>query len=58
MENTESKLASEAIMAFEAMFARLDSTDGYYAWNEEAEEVRKALEKLEKIESSANSTVL
>ena len=35
---TNPSMASEAIKAFEAMSARLDSTDGYYAWNEEAED--------------------
>lgn len=58
MENDYNKMstASEAIKAFEAMFARLESTDGYYAWtwNEEAEEVRRALAKLEMIESTGS----
>lgn len=34
----------EVMRTFEAIASRLDSLDGYYAWNEEIETVRKALE--------------
>lgn len=32
------------MLTFEALAARLDSLDGKYAWNEEIEVIRKALE--------------
>lgn len=34
----------EVMKIFEALAARLDSLDGMYAWNEDIEIVRKALE--------------
>ncbi|AEC53212.1 hypothetical protein SCRM01_266 [Synechococcus phage S-CRM01] len=35
----------EVLAAFEAMAARLDSLDGMYAWNDEIDLIREALEK-------------
>lgn len=35
----------EIMLAFDALTARLDSLDGMYAWNDEIEMVREALEK-------------
>lgn len=35
---------NEVMRTFEALAARLNSLDGMYAWDEEIEEVRKALE--------------
>lgn len=34
----------DVMMTFEALAARLDALDGVYAWDEEIELVRKALE--------------
>lgn len=39
---------NEVMLSFEALAARLSSLDGMYAWDEEIEEVREALEALEK----------
>lgn len=36
---------NEVMLSFEALAARLSSLDGMYAWDEEIEEVREALEK-------------
>ncbi len=35
----------EIMLAFDALTARLDSLDGMYAWNDEIDMVREALEK-------------
>ena len=34
----------DVMMTFEALAARLDSLDGMYAWNNEIDLIRKALE--------------
>ena len=43
MENDFKK--EDVMLTFEALAARLDSLDGMYAWNEEIELIREALEK-------------
>lgn len=35
---------SDVMLTFEALASRLDSLDGMYAWNEEIELIRNALE--------------
>jgi len=45
MEESEKFEFKDVMLTFEALAARLDSLDGMYAWIEEIELVRKALEK-------------
>lgn len=45
MEDAEKLEFEDVILTFDALAARLDSLDGMYAWNDEIELIRKALEK-------------
>ena len=39
------RTTNEVMLTFEALASRLDSLDGMYAWNDEIDMVREALEK-------------
>jgi hypothetical protein len=45
MEESEKFEFKDVMLTFEALAARLDSLDGMYAWTEEIDLIRKALEK-------------
>ena len=39
------RTTNEVMLTFDALASRLDSLDGMYAWNDEIDMVREALEK-------------